>query len=97
MDLVALSAINDRMIDLVGGKAAGLGALIKAGENVPARYVEVNLSFRRRRDVSQGSSALRWPDPEGFPRLCGRGRGRPHSGRRAPLASYIKIGCRGCR
>jgi hypothetical protein len=35
MDIVALSAIDDGMVDLVGGKAAGLGALIRAGENVP--------------------------------------------------------------
>jgi hypothetical protein len=32
MDIVPLSAIDNGMIDLVGGKAAGLAALIKAGE-----------------------------------------------------------------
>jgi phosphohistidine swiveling domain-containing protein len=47
MDIVALSAINDRMIDLVGGKAAGLGALIKAGENVPAGFCVTTNVFRR--------------------------------------------------
>jgi hypothetical protein len=47
MDIVALSAINGRMIDLVGGKAAGLGALIKAGENVPAGFCITTNVFRR--------------------------------------------------
>jgi rifampicin phosphotransferase len=47
MDIVALSAINDRTIDLVGGKAAGLGALIKAGENVPAGFCITTNVFRR--------------------------------------------------
>jgi phosphoenolpyruvate synthase/pyruvate phosphate dikinase len=47
MDIVALSAIDDGMIDLVGGKAAGLGALIKAGENVPAGFCVTTNVFRR--------------------------------------------------
>lgn len=47
MDIVALSAIHDSMIDLVGGKAAGLSALIKAGENVPAGFCVTTNVFRR--------------------------------------------------
>jgi rifampicin phosphotransferase len=47
MDIVALSAIDDNMIDLVGGKAAGLSALIKAGENVPAGFCVTTNVFRR--------------------------------------------------
>jgi rifampicin phosphotransferase len=47
MDIVALSAIDDSMIDLVGGKAGGLGALIKAGENVPAGFCVTTNVFRR--------------------------------------------------
>jgi pyruvate,water dikinase len=47
MDIVALSAIDDGMIDLVGGKAAGLAALIKAGENVPDGFCVTTNVFRR--------------------------------------------------
>lgn len=47
MDIVALSAINDGMIDLVGGKAVGLAALIKAGENVPDGFCLTTNAFRR--------------------------------------------------
>jgi phosphohistidine swiveling domain-containing protein len=47
MDIVALSAIDDDMIDLVGGKAAGLAALIRAGENVPAGFCVTTNAFRR--------------------------------------------------
>jgi pyruvate,water dikinase len=47
VDIVALSAIDDDMIDLVGGKAAGLGALIKAGENVPDGFCVTTDAFRR--------------------------------------------------
>ncbi|TDE56587.1 pyruvate, water dikinase [Nonomuraea mesophila] len=35
MKLIPLSQIDASMIDLVGGKAAGLGEMIKAGERVP--------------------------------------------------------------
>ncbi|GAA2212117.1 phosphoenolpyruvate synthase [Nonomuraea monospora] len=35
MELIPLSGIDASMIDLVGGKAAGLGEMIKAGERVP--------------------------------------------------------------
>ncbi|WP_449062331.1 PEP/pyruvate-binding domain-containing protein [Planomonospora algeriensis] len=35
MQLIQLSEIDSSMIDLVGGKAAGLGEMIKAGERVP--------------------------------------------------------------
>ncbi|WP_327580447.1 PEP-utilizing enzyme [Nonomuraea sp. NBC_00507] len=35
MKLIHLSEIDSSMIDLVGGKAAGLGEMIKAGERVP--------------------------------------------------------------
>ncbi|QFY11106.1 pyruvate, water dikinase [Nonomuraea phyllanthi] len=35
MKLIRLSEIDSSMIDLVGGKAAGLGEMIKAGERVP--------------------------------------------------------------
>ncbi|MEO3886701.1 PEP/pyruvate-binding domain-containing protein [Nonomuraea sp. B5E05] len=35
MKLIQLSQIDASMIDLVGGKAAGLGEMIKAGERVP--------------------------------------------------------------
>jgi rifampicin phosphotransferase len=47
MDIVALSAIDEGMIDLVGGKAAGLAALIKAGENVPDGFCVTTNAFRR--------------------------------------------------
>ena len=47
MDIVALSAINDGMTDLVGGKAVGLAALIKAGENVPDGFCLTTNAFRR--------------------------------------------------
>jgi pyruvate,water dikinase len=47
MDIVALSAIDDGTIDLVGGKAAGLAALIKAGENVPDGFCVTTSAFRR--------------------------------------------------
>jgi pyruvate,water dikinase len=47
VDIVVLSAINSDMIDLVGGKAAGLGALIKAGENVPDGFCVTTNAFRR--------------------------------------------------
>ena len=47
MDIVALSAIDDGMIDLVGGKAAGLAILIKAGENVPDGFCVTTNMFRR--------------------------------------------------
>ena len=47
MDIVALNAIADGMIDLVGGKAAGLAALIKTGENVPDGFCVTTNAFRR--------------------------------------------------
>jgi rifampicin phosphotransferase len=47
MDIVALSAIYDRMIDLVGSKAAGLAALIRAEENVPDGFCVTTNVFRR--------------------------------------------------
>jgi rifampicin phosphotransferase len=47
VDIVALSAINDGMIDLVGGKAVGLAALIKAGETVPDGFCLTTNAFRR--------------------------------------------------
>ena len=35
MDVVVLSAVERGMVELVGAKAVGLGALIRAGELVP--------------------------------------------------------------
>jgi rifampicin phosphotransferase len=35
MGLIRLSEIDRSMVDLVGGKAAGLGEMVKAGERVP--------------------------------------------------------------
>ncbi|MFE0156286.1 PEP/pyruvate-binding domain-containing protein [Nonomuraea sp. NPDC059007] len=35
MQLIRLSEVDSSMVDLVGGKAAGLGEMIKAGERVP--------------------------------------------------------------
>jgi len=35
MKLICLSEIDRSMIDQVGGKAAGLGEMIRAGERVP--------------------------------------------------------------
>jgi phosphoenolpyruvate synthase/pyruvate phosphate dikinase len=35
MDVVDLGDIEDWMIDLVGGKALGLGTMIKSGVRVP--------------------------------------------------------------
>ncbi|MEU6204090.1 PEP/pyruvate-binding domain-containing protein [Micromonospora musae] len=38
MHVITFSELTDGMVDLVGGKAAGLGALIRLGERVPAGF-----------------------------------------------------------
>jgi len=38
MTVIRLSEIDATMVDLVGGKAAGLGEMIKAGERVPEGF-----------------------------------------------------------
>lgn len=47
MNIVALSAVDEPMIGLVGGKAAGLGRLIDLGENVPDGFCLTTAAFRR--------------------------------------------------
>ncbi|WP_043626037.1 PEP/pyruvate-binding domain-containing protein [Nonomuraea candida] len=46
MRLIRLSDIDGSMLDLVGGKAAGLGELIKAGERVPDGFCLTVESYR---------------------------------------------------
>lgn len=45
--VIALSAISADLIDLVGGKAAGLSRLITAGEQVPDGFCLTTAAFRR--------------------------------------------------
>lgn len=47
MDVVSLSAIDDQLLDRVGGKAAGLASLIKAGERVPEGFCVTTGAYRR--------------------------------------------------
>ncbi|WP_101790456.1 PEP/pyruvate-binding domain-containing protein [Nonomuraea indica] len=49
MRLIQLSEIDSSMIDLVGGKAAGLGAMVRAGERVPDGFCLTVESYRSRR------------------------------------------------
>lgn len=44
--LLSLPEIDQTMVDLVGGKAAGLGELIKHGERVPAGFCLTTQAFR---------------------------------------------------
>lgn len=46
MKLVRLSEIDASMIDLVGGKAANLGELIRAGERVPDGFCVTTAAYR---------------------------------------------------
>lgn len=48
MALVRLSEIDSSMIDLVGGKAAGLGEMIRAGERVPDGFCLTVESYQSR-------------------------------------------------
>ncbi|RJL35955.1 PEP/pyruvate-binding domain-containing protein [Bailinhaonella thermotolerans] len=48
MKLIDLSEIDATMIDLVGGKAAGLGEMISAGERVPPGFCLTVESYRSR-------------------------------------------------
>ncbi|XVQ06250.1 PEP/pyruvate-binding domain-containing protein [Spirillospora sp. CA-255316] len=48
MKLIRLSEIDASMVDLVGGKAAGLGEMIKAGERVPDGFCLTVESFKSR-------------------------------------------------
>ncbi|MGP3964775.1 PEP/pyruvate-binding domain-containing protein [Nonomuraea sp. 3N208] len=48
MKIIHLSEIDSSMIDLVGGKAAGLGEMIKAGERVPDGFCLTVESFKSR-------------------------------------------------
>ncbi|TDD17971.1 PEP/pyruvate-binding domain-containing protein [Nonomuraea diastatica] len=46
MELIRLSDIDGSMLDLVGGKGAGLGEMIKAGERVPDGFCLTVESYR---------------------------------------------------
>ncbi|GAB3758986.1 PEP/pyruvate-binding domain-containing protein [Microlunatus parietis] len=46
MEIVALSAFDDDQLDLVGGKAVGLGKLIKSGERVPDGFCVTTETYR---------------------------------------------------
>ncbi|MFI6908753.1 PEP/pyruvate-binding domain-containing protein [Nonomuraea sp. NPDC050394] len=48
MNLIRLQEIDAQMIDLVGGKAAGLGEMIKAGERVPDGFCLTVESYKSR-------------------------------------------------
>ncbi|MEV4170160.1 PEP/pyruvate-binding domain-containing protein [Nonomuraea sp. NPDC049709] len=48
MQVIHLSEIDSSMIDLVGGKAAGLGEMIKAGERVPDGFCLTVESYKSR-------------------------------------------------
>ncbi|MGN9843967.1 PEP/pyruvate-binding domain-containing protein [Nonomuraea sp. H19] len=48
MKLIQLSEIDSSMIDLVGGKATGLGEMIKAGERVPDGFCLTVESYKSR-------------------------------------------------
>ncbi|TMR93187.1 PEP/pyruvate-binding domain-containing protein [Nonomuraea basaltis] len=48
MKLIHLSEIDSSVIDLVGGKAAGLGEMIKAGERVPDGFCLTIESYKSR-------------------------------------------------
>ncbi|MFE7628862.1 PEP/pyruvate-binding domain-containing protein [Kocuria sp. NPDC057446] len=47
MDLIDLARITPAMTELVGGKAAGLGALLRAGERVPDGFCLTTEAHRR--------------------------------------------------
>lgn len=59
MDVVSLSAIDGGMIDLVGGKAVGLGLLIRAGERVPQGFC-LTTDASARDEVPYGAVAEAW-------------------------------------
>ncbi len=46
MDVIDLAKITPEMIRLVGGKAAGLGAMAAAGERVPAGFCLTTEAYR---------------------------------------------------
>ncbi|MFF0315676.1 PEP/pyruvate-binding domain-containing protein [Micromonospora sp. NPDC005252] len=47
MSVIALSEVTAEMVDLVGGKAAGLGELIRRGERVPEGFCVTTEAHRR--------------------------------------------------
>ncbi|RNL87587.1 PEP/pyruvate-binding domain-containing protein [Halostreptopolyspora alba] len=52
MNVVELDQLDTARVDLVGGKAAGLGALIAAGEPVPPGFCVTTEAHQRVRDTS---------------------------------------------
>ncbi|WP_344679600.1 PEP/pyruvate-binding domain-containing protein [Saccharopolyspora taberi] len=67
--MIALSEVDATKVDLVGGKAAGLGELIRAGERVPDGFCLTT-------EVSRAGTVPEAELVDAYRRLCGGANGR---------------------